>query len=196
MPLAGKLITKFNPKAVLVSGLFITAYSVFIMSAFNLYIDFNTVGLSRIIMGIGLGFVFVPLASMAFSTVSKEHMGNATSIFNLLRNISGSFGVAVMTTLIARRMQFHQFRLTEQLNPLDYHYQIGMHQAKAVLEATGAAVNNSAAHGIIYRQLIRQANLFSFNDAFYVSTIILLCVIPVVLLLKGTKNAKVVLGAH
>jgi len=196
MPLAGKLITRFNPKAVLVSGLFITAYSVFIMSVFNLYIDFNTVGLSRIIMGVGLGLVFVPLTSMAFSTVSKEHMGNATSIFNLLRNISGSFGVATMTTLIARRMQFHQFRLAEQLNPLNYHYQIGMHQAQAVLEASGAAINNSAAHGIIYRQLIRQANLFSFNDAFYVSTIILLGVIPVVLLLKGSKNAKVAIGAH
>ncbi|MDD5477700.1 MAG: DHA2 family efflux MFS transporter permease subunit [Candidatus Omnitrophica bacterium] len=196
MPLAARLIIKFNPKAVLVSGLFITAYSVFIMSGFNFYIDFDTIGLSRIIMGIGLGLIFVPLTSMAFSTINKEHMGNATSIFNLLRNISGSFGVAVMTTLIARRMQFHQFRLTEQLNPLDYHYQIGMHQAKAVLGATGAAVNNSAAQGIIYRQLIRQANLFSFNDAFYVSTIILLCVIPVVLLLKGAKNTKVVLGAH
>ena len=196
MPLAGKLITKFNPKAVLVSGLFITAYSVFIMSGFNLYIDFDTVGLSRIIMGFGLGLVFVPLTSMAFSTVAKEHMGNATSIFNLLRNISGSFGVAIMTTLVARKIQFHQFRLTEQLNPLDYHYQIGMYKAKVALESVGSVSSNSAAHGIIYQQLMRQANLLSFNDAFYFSTIILLCVIPVVLLLKQHKNATIIMGAH
>ena len=196
MPLAGKLITKVNPKAVLASGLLITAYSVFTMSRFNLYIDFNTVSLSRIIMGFGMGLVFVPLASMAFSTIRKEHMGNATSIFNLLRNISGSFGVAIMTTLLARRAQFHQFRLTEQLNPFDYRYQIGMQKAAAVLGTQAAGTNNLAAHGVIYQQLMRQANLFSFTDAFYFATIIMLCVIPLVLFLKPPKSATITVGVH
>ena len=196
MPLAGKLITKISPKVVLAIGLLITAYSVFTMSRFNLYIDFNTVGFSRIIMGVGMGLVFVPLASMAFSTISKEHMGNATSIFNLLRNISGSFGVAIMTTLLARRAQFHQFRLSEQLNPLNYHYQMGMHKVVAVLGAQGAGINNSAAHGVIYQQLMRQSTLFSFTDAFYFATLIMLCVIPFVLLLKAPKNATITMGAH
>jgi len=196
MPLAGKLITKINPKAVLVFGLTITAYSVFVMSSFNLYIDFNSVALSRIIMGIGMGFVFVPLASMAFSTINKEHMGNATSIFNLLRNIAGSFGVEIMTTMIARRAQFHQFRLTEQLNPFNYHYQIGMHNAAAVLGIKGIGANNLASQGIIYQQLIKQANLFSFNDAFYIATLILLGVIPIILLLKKPKGATMAVGVH
>jgi MFS transporter, DHA2 family, multidrug resistance protein len=196
MPLAGKLITKVNPKSLLATGLLITAYSVFIMSRFNLYVDFDTVGLSRIVMGFGLGLVFVPLTSMAFNTISKEHMGNATSIFNLLRNIAGSFGVAIMTTLLARRAQFHQFRLTEQLNPFDYHYQIGMHKAAAVLGAKAAGVNNLAAHGVIYQQLMRQSTLFAFTDAFYLSTIIMLCVIPLVLLLKRPKNATINVGVH
>jgi DHA2 family multidrug resistance protein len=196
MPLAAKLITKVSPKAVLASGLLITAYSVFTMSRFNLYIDFNTVGLSRIIMGFGMGLVFVPLSSMAFSTISKERMGNATSIFNLLRNISGSFGVAIMTTLLARRAQFHQFRLTEQLNPFDYRYQIGMQKATAVLGTQAAGANNLAAHGVIYQQLMRQSNLFSFTDAFYFSTIIMLCVIPLVLFLKPPKSAIITAGAR
>lgn len=196
MPIAGKLITKISAKVVLAAGLLVTAYSVFTMSRFNLYIDFNTVGMSRIIMGFGMGLVFVPLASMAFSTINKERMGNATSIFNLLRNISGSFGVAIMTTLLARRAQFHQFRLTEQLNPLDYRYQIGMQKVTAVLGGAGAGTSNSAAHGVIYQQLMRQANLFSFTDAFYFSTIIMLCVIPLVLFLKPPKNGTITAGVH
>jgi len=136
------------------------------------------------------------LASMAFSTIKKENMGNATSIFNLLRNIAGSFGVATMTTLLARRAQFHQFRLSEQLNPFDYHYQIAMHKSAAVLGAKAAGLNHVAAHGVIYQQLMRQSNLFAFTDAFYFSTIIMLCVIPLVLLLERPKHAKITMGAH
>jgi DHA2 family multidrug resistance protein len=196
MPLAGKLITKVSPKAVLASGLLITAYSIFTMSRFNLYIDFNTIGLSRIIMGFGMGLSFVPLSSMAFSTIKKEHMGNATSIFSLLRNISGSFGVAIMTTLIARRAQFHQFRLSEQITQFDYQYQMGIQKSAAVLGHGATGVNNLAAHGVIYQQLMRQASLFSFTDAFYFATIIMLCVIPLVLFLKPPKNAIINAGAH
>lgn len=196
MPVAGKLITRVSPKIVLVCGLLITAYSIFMMSRFNLAIDFNSVGMSRIIMGIGMGLIFVPLSCMAFSTISKERMGNATSIFSLLRNVSGSFGVAVMTTLIARRAQFHQFRLSEHITPFDLKYQVGIQKTVAALGPQAADVNNIAAHGVIYQQLVRQASLFSFTDAFYFSTMIMLCVIPLVLFLKPPKGAIITPGVH
>jgi len=190
MPIAGKLIQKYNPKVVLAVGLLINAYSVFIMSRFNLYIDFNTFSLSRIIMGIGMGLVFVPLASMAFSTVKKEVMGNATSIFNLLRNIAGSFGVAIMTTLLARRQQFHQFRFSEGLNPFNYKYQLGMYKAGEVLAAKTGQVSAASVNGVIYQELLKQSSLFAFTDAFYFSTVILICILPLVLLLKKPQYAE------
>lgn len=196
MPIAGKLIQKLNPKIILATGLVITSYSVFIMSRFNLYIDFNTVALSRIIMGVGMGLVFVPLASMAFSTVKKEEMGNATSIFNLLRNIAGSFGVAIMTTILARRAQFHQFRFSEHLNPFDYHYQMGVYKVGNILAAKSGQVTASSANGVIYHQLLRQANLFSFTDAFYFSATILICIIPIVLLLKRPQHGEAAAMVH
>lgn len=196
MPIAGKLISKVNPKAVLASGLVITAYSIYAMSQFNLYVDFNIIGMSRIVMGVGLGLVFVPLASMAFSTIKKEEMGNATSIFNLLRNISGSFGVAIMTTLLARRSQFHQFRFTEQAHPLDYHYQLGLNKAIGVLSAKTGEASASSANGVIYQQLLRQANYQSFVDAFYFATLMLVCIIPFVFLLKKPKIQGQPVGLH
>ncbi|MCX5706093.1 MAG: DHA2 family efflux MFS transporter permease subunit [Candidatus Omnitrophica bacterium] len=188
MPISGKLIQKVNPKAVLAFGLLVTTYSIFTMSRFNVYIDFNTVAFSRIIMGFGMGMVFVPLTSLAFSTIKKEEMGNATSIFSLLRNIAGSFGIAIMTTLLARRAQFHQFRLSEQLNPFDQRYQLGVNKAMAVLWYKTGTESVSGANGVIYQQLIKQSNLFSFTDAFYFSTLLMLCIIPVVFLLKRPKN--------
>ncbi len=196
MPLAGKLVSKVNSKGVLISGLLITAYSIFIMARFNLYVDYHFVAMSRIIMGIGMGLVFVPLASMAFSTIKKEEMGNATSIFNLLRNIAGSFGIAFMTTILARRAQFHQFRLSEQLSPYNLHYQLGMNKAATVLGAKTGGASIASAHGVIYQQMMRQANLFSFTDAFYLATLILLCVIPLVFLLRRPKHGAENVAVH
>lgn len=196
MPICGKLIQKVNPKAVLAVGLLITTYSVFIMSRFNTYVDFNTIALSRLIMGFGLGMIFVPLTSLAFSTIKKEEMGNATSIFSLLRNIAGSFGIAIMTTLLARRMQFHQFRLSETLNPFDLNYQLGVSKAAAVLGAKTGVVSTHAANGVIYQQLMQQSTLFSFTDAFYLSTLLMLCVVPFVLLLKKPNNLDNPIAMH
>lgn len=195
-PITGKLISKVNPKAILVVGLLVTAYSVFVMTQFNLYVDFNIVLWPRLIMGIGIGMVFVPLASMAFTTIKKEEMGNATSIFNLLRNLGGSFGVAFVTTLLARRAQFHQARLAEQLNPFDPAYQLGLHKATAILGLKTGGVNQLGANGLIFQRLLRQANLLSFIDAFYICTVIMLCIIPLVILLKRPKSGDLPLPVH
>ena len=190
MPIAGKLVTKINPKSILFSGLLILAFSTFMMTQFNLSVDFNIIAWSRVIMGFGMGLVFIPLTTMAFSTIKKEEMGNATSIFNLTRNLAGSFGVAFMTTLLARRAQFHQFRLIEHLNPFDPRYQMGVHKAMAVLQAKAGVANELAANGLIYRQLLKQSSLFSFIDAFHFSTVMLIFILPLVLLLKRPKTSR------
>ncbi len=196
MPIAGRFVTKFNPKILLTIGLLITAYSVFMMATFNLYVDFQTVLWSRFIMGLGLGLVFVPLASMAFATIKKEEMGNATSIFNLLRNIAGSFGIAFMTTLLARRAQFHQFRFVEQLTPSDARYQFAKHHLMSILSQRTGVVNNLSVDGLIYQNLLKQSNYHAFMDAFYAATIIMLCVIPFVFLLKRPKHQTMGPIAH
>lgn len=192
MPIVGKLVSKINPKGILFCGIIILSYSMFLMSRFNLYVDYDTVLVSRIVMGIGMGMIFIPLGSMAFATVNKEEMGNATSIFNLLRNISGSFGIAFMTTLLARRSQFHQFRFGEHLNIFDQKYQMGVYKAGSILGAKTGAANEIFANGIIYQQLLRQSSLFSFIDAFYMAAVIMLCVLPLVFLLKRVENKEVV----
>jgi MFS transporter, DHA2 family, multidrug resistance protein len=192
MPLTGKLVTKVNPKAVLITGLVITAYSVFTMTQFNLNVDFFTVALSRFVMGIGMGMVFIPLTSMAFSTVKKEEMGNATSIYNLLRNIAGSVGIAFMTTFLARRAQFHQFRLSEKMNPYDLSFKLGMKGSAY----TAATAKPGTSLGLIYQELLRQANLLSFTDAFWFATMIMLCIIPLVFLLRKPRHSAIAAPLH
>jgi len=192
MPIVGKLISRINPKGVLFCGIILLSYSMFMMSQFNLYVDYDTVLISRVVMGVGMGMIFIPLGSMAFATIPKEEMGNATSIFNLLRNISGSVGIAFMTTLLARRSQFHQLRFGEHLNIFDPRYQMAVNKAGGILSAKTGGAGDFSANGVIYQQLLRQSNLFSFVDAFHMAAVIMLCVLPLVFLLKRIETGEAV----
>ena len=181
MPIAGRLVTRVNPKGILITGLLITAYSTFMMTRFNLYSDFNMICWSRIVMGLGMGFVFIPLMTMTLSSVKKEEMGNATGVFNLLRNLGGSFGVAFVATLLARRAQLHQLRFSEHLNIFDPRYQF---------------YSAHAGNAVIYQRLLRESNMAAFTDTFYMSTIILLCILPLVFFLKRAKSTDAPVAAH
>ena len=116
-------------------------------------------------------------------------MGNATSIFSLLRNIAGSFGIAFMTTILARRAQFHQFRFTERLTPFTMQYQVGVHKAMDVIATKTGNATETAANGLIYKELMRQSTLHSFIDAFYIATVIMILVLPIVFLLRKPQHS-------
>jgi DHA2 family multidrug resistance protein len=190
MPIAGKLVTKINPKAILAFGIAVAAYSVYLMSQFNLLADFNTIFWPRVVLGVGMGFLFIPLTTMTMSSIRKEEMGNATAIFNLLRNLGGSFGVAFITTMLARRAQFHQVHLVEHLTPFDMNFQIALPQISQILQDKGfiSSPPNQGSLSFIYSQLITQASMLSFNDVFYLLSAMMMLILPLVLLMKKGKE--------
>ena len=184
-----------NPKYLLGFGLIVAAYATHLMAQFNLLVDFDTVIWPRIILGVGLGFLFISLTTTTMSGIPNENMGNASAIFNLVRNIGGSFGVAFVTTLLARRSQFHQSRLVEGLTPFDRTYQYTLNHSLPLMPSPGAgAATGSGAAEMIYRQLLRQASMMSFNDAFHLLSIFLICLLPLVFLMKKGKTGVVVHG--
>jgi DHA2 family multidrug resistance protein len=196
MPVSGLLAKKINPKAIVLSGIVCIAVGAWMASRFNLSVDFNTIIWPSIFMGAGLGMVLVSLVSMMYGSLPKEAIGDGSSIFNALRNIAGSMGIAFMTTLLARRAQFHQFRFVEQLTPFDPVYQAYMQHATAMVGAKTGVASSSAANGLIYQELVKQSSLFSFTDAFYVSAIMILCIIPFILLLKRPKHGNTTISFH
>jgi len=189
MPVAGRLVTKVNPKGLLAFGIIVSAYATHLMSQFSLLADFNTVIWPRIVLGIGMGFLFISLTTMTMSSVSREDMGNASAIYNLLRNLGGSFGVAFVTTMLARRAQLHEVRLVEHLTPFDRNYQMATEKAAALLKYSG--VDPSIAHqtglGVIYGRFLKQASMMAFNDAFFLLSIFMICIVPLVFLMRKGK---------
>ena len=119
-------------------------------------------------------------------------MGNATAIFNLLRNLGGSFGVAFVTTILSRRAQFHQSHLIEHLTPFDSAYQIASQQNTQLLDYRGlqTSLSQYGGLGVIHNELLRQASMMSFNDAFYLTALLMISILPLVLLMKRPKDVS------
>lgn len=182
MPVVGKLVGKVNPKRILAVGILICSATTYAMSLFNLQTDFWTFVWPRVTLGIGMGCIFIPTTTLALSHIPRERMGDATSLYNMIRNLGGSFGIAFATTVAVRRSQFHQARLTEHLTPFDMSYVMTKMKATVALGWKGAA--GVAPDGRIYGELMRQSRMLGFNDAFTIVAATLLCVLGLVFLMK------------
>ena len=182
MPFAGKLLNRVNPKRFLVVGIMICALSTYLMSRFNLTTDFWTFVWPRSILGLGMGLTFIPLTTMTLSHIPRENMTEATSLYNLLRNLGGSVGIAFTTTILSRRAQFHQTRLVEHLSPFDPAYSLSRNKMADFLGTQGLPA--SGTDGLIYRELVRQSTTLAFTDAFLTICVLILCVLPLVFVMQ------------
>jgi MFS transporter, DHA2 family, multidrug resistance protein len=186
LPLSGKLTERIDARYLLAAGLIMTSYSVYYMSEFSLTIDFRTAVTGRVLQGFGMPFIFVAVTYVAMAYIPKEGMNNASSIFNLLRNLGGSFGVAFINTMIERRSQFHQYRLVEHLTQFDPGLAIGLQHMKSYLNLkTGAlGVHSELAQQAIYLELQRQAAALAFSDVFFLEAVILLALVAFVWIIR------------
>jgi DHA2 family multidrug resistance protein len=163
------------------------------MAGFNTTTDFQTVVLAMCSLGIGAGFVFVPLSILCFTGIGNEKMGNATALWNLLRNIGGSIGIAVIMTFLSRGAQIHQQYLVDHMTLLDKGFRLMLERVTPLLDLKGYA---GGAEGTIYAELVRQAMMLSFMDVYYLLMFMMLAVIPLVIFMKNGKGHKQAPSVH
>jgi len=157
------------------------------MSQYTTNIDFYHAWWPRFVQGFGLGATFVSLTTLTMSRISQEKMGNATGIFNLMRNLGGSFGIATATTLLTRRSQFHQGRLVEHLTPFSQPFndwQQRLSQALPDLGTNWQWWSAPEAMAGLYQEVLRQAKMLAFCDDYWFFTIVFLCLLPLVFLMR------------
>ncbi|UCF30804.1 MAG: DHA2 family efflux MFS transporter permease subunit [bacterium] len=186
MPIVGRLVSRVNPKRILAVGILICSGTTYAMSLFNLQTDFWTFVWPRVTLGIGMACIFIPTTTLTLSHIPREKMGEATSIYNMIRNLGGSMGIAYAIFMATRRAQFHQARLVEHLTPFDPSYVIAKARGAAILSAKGAGFFPPDAG--IYRQLMMQANMLGFNDSFFTIAVTLFCVISLVLIMQRPEE--------
>jgi DHA2 family multidrug resistance protein len=190
MPIAGILMKRgVRPKVLLSVGLVTMAYALWLMGGLNLEADFASIALPRFIQGFGIGLFFVPLAGSTYVNIPREQMGNASGIFNLLRNLGGSFGVAVSATLLSQRSQLHQNFLVEHVTP----FNPALQEYVAQLSRAAPGLAEGMTHSKlllagIYREVLRQANMLAFNDVFWLFAWLTVALVPLTLLMKTHRG--------
>ncbi len=167
LPIVGALTHRIDNRWLLTWGFGLFGMMTIWFSFINPSIGPTTMLFPIMATGFALSFVFVPIGNMATSTISNEQMGNATGIFNLLRNIGGSIGISLAATMLTRRMSFHQTRIAGAvpLNGIWFEQHIRM-MAGYFGQHLGYAQGQPAALAVMYMQLQRQALLWGFVDIF------------------------------
>jgi MFS transporter, DHA2 family, multidrug resistance protein len=194
MPLVGFLLSRHDPRRIMVFGLTMLTAALFYMSHFNLYIDFQTAATARIIQGMGLACLFVPINTVAYSYLPPEKNNAASGLINLARNIGGSIGISFVTTMLARREQFHRAQLSAHLNPANPRVQQMLNGASGALRSSSGQQATRQAYGLLQRMLERQSTMLSYIDNFRLLAIVTMCMIPFVFLIRKPRRRGGVLA--
>ncbi len=188
MVFVGNLIGRVDTRLLVFIGVAMNVLALWLLWSINLGVDFPYVMTSRLCQGFGLGFLFVPITTAAYARIRPENMGDATGLFNLLRNEGGSVGIALSATFLSQRAQVHQTALVGHLTPFDpllrerlFALSHGLFPHAGLDPSSVAAL----AQGLVYGELQRQSYLLAFVDVFVLQTCIFVGLIPLLFLLRG-----------
>jgi DHA2 family multidrug resistance protein len=189
--IAGRLITRMDQRWLLALGCVLNAYATYVMSTLTLGVDYWNLAWPRFIQGFGVGLVFVPLNTVALATIAREKMGNATAALNVVRNLGGGIGVAVMTTLLSRRSQEHQTTLVGHVNVWDPETSERLRAWAAHFSAQGADsfTAERRALGMLYQEVTKQAQLLAFADDFWLLFVVFCTALLLLPLLRRVQVA-------
>ncbi len=195
--LVGRIVGKIRNRYLLCFGFSLLAYSSWMLSSINLQVSAASVMWPSILNGVAISFIFVPLTTATMGQLMQNQIGNASGLYNLMRNLGGSIGIAFVTTMLARGAQKHQALLVghmtatdpafvQQFNAAEHAF---AHQANPVL-ATGEA------YSVLYQTLDAQAHLWAFVDNFRFFCFLALASIPLVFLFKKVTRPPPKAAAH
>ncbi|MGO4836464.1 EmrB/QacA family drug resistance transporter, partial [Rhizobiaceae sp. 2RAB30] len=161
------------------TGLVLTAYSLYVMTGFSPQMDSYLIIESGVVQGLGLGLVFVPLSTVAFATLDARFRTDATALFSLVRNIGSSIGISIVTVVLTRNTQINHSELIGAITPFNPAL-----WAASPSAAGGDPMALSQLNGLV----TQQALMISYVDDFKLMMIVTLCAMPLVFLLRKPRS--------
>ncbi len=175
MILVGRLVTRINPRLLILSGLLINVFALYELSQFNLQVDPFFIAWTGFVQGLGLGQVFVPLTTVAFSTLPAQLRNEATPIFNLIRNIGSSLGISIVFTLLTRHTQTNHAVLARHANPYNPSLYWFLHHLP---------IPRLPAFALLNEEITRQAAMIAYNDDFLLMSALMLLMVPFTFMMR------------
>jgi DHA2 family multidrug resistance protein len=199
MPVVGALTAKIDPRKLLVIGLIVGGTTMWWLGQINLNAGSWDIMIPQFLQGMGMALLFVPLTTVSMASITPQKMANATSLFNLMRNIGGSVGIAMTGTYLARNRQVVGSILGENVSIYDPQTQSTLNQIIQGLVAAGVDLTTATqrSYGILHGMVLRQASMVSFVTLFRAMGILFVIMIPLVMLMRRPqKGGAPAAGAH
>jgi DHA2 family multidrug resistance protein len=171
---ASGIVTRVDQRLMLAFGCLLNAASLFMMTSLTLGMDYWALAFPRLVQGFAVGFIFVPLSTLTLATIRRDKLVNATAIYGVMRNVGGSVGIALVTTLLAQRSQFHQATLVGHVNVWDAETQARLsHWASHfVTHGFDTFTAQRQAVAMLYRETVAQAQLLAYADDFWLLAVL------------------------
>src|SRR5437867_5845795 len=179
---ASGMVTRVDQRLMLAFGCLLNAVSLYMMTSLTTGMDYWALALPRFIQGFAVGFIFVPLSTMTLATVRREKLVNATAVYGMMRNVGGSIGIAVVTTLLATRSQLHQATLVSHITLWDGETRARLAQwaSHFATQGSDAFTAERRAMAMLYRETVTQAQLLAYADDFWMLAL-MFAAVPLIL---------------
>ncbi len=192
-PIAGRLSDKINPKIPAFIGIVLLASSLYVNRVLSLFSENHAIMFSLYLRGFGMGLIFTPLSAMALSDIPRDKMAQASGLFNVLRQVGGSFGVALMGTLLTDRTIFHNNFYGESINkysPVTKNILQGLTNFSQHAVGGTTALSVMRANALIVYNLSQQSFVSAVDDDFFIASLItIICLVPILFLRYKKKKA-------
>jgi len=182
--LAGRLFNKIDPRLMVTLGCLAAGIGSWYMAHFYAEIDFWNIAGPGILRGVGSGFIFIPLTTLSLGAVSIENMGTASGLFNMVRTIGGSVGIAILVAMLTSGAQIHQSYLAAHVDPFQLNMLLHASPAASGVIANFTRHGTAPMLGMVYMQLQRQAAVMAFVDDFRIIAYIFFVLTPVALFMR------------
>jgi MFS transporter, DHA2 family, multidrug resistance protein len=193
MPIIGILTSRMDNRWLIASGFFIFAICSLWFGEINLAIGPWSLVWAIILSGFGSGMVFVPLSTTTMGTLPNEQIGNASGLYNLLRNVGGSVGISIVNTIVARHEQLHRSELVHHLapsNPMMQHRLSVLRGALTNTNAAGPDLSQQGALAMLDHLVSSQARLWAYVDDFRYMALVCFGCLPLVILFKRARARR------
>jgi DHA2 family multidrug resistance protein len=197
MPVVGRLINVIQPKYLIAFGLVTMSAAMGYMTNMDTQVSFGVLAMARCFQTAAMAFLFVPINTMAYIGLPEGKSNSASALINLMRNLGGSVGISMCTTMLDRRSQFHLNRLVDHLTPYDTQYRQAVHNATQTMTRGGASPGVAMRRALqsIYQTVQNQAAMISYTEIFKALAVAALVMIVMVYFLRNMNPGESAHGA-
>jgi MFS transporter, DHA2 family, multidrug resistance protein len=187
-----------DPRKLLCGGLIGGAFTLFALGSLNLQVGYRDIFWPQFFRGLSMGLIFVPLTTVTMSLIAREAMGNATSIFNLMRNLGASVGIATVATMLSRNTQVQYNIIGAHVTDFDLRARALRDQIRSAFMAAGMDFHTAgnAAYAAMSGMVGKQAVMVAFVQLFRILALVFAVVVPLVFIMRRPKSGQPAVSAH